>query len=320
MIKKIFFVIIVLILIYDLYDINKNKYFNKFNTTIKNIHNKSTNIISNNESTNDNDNESENESDNKSDNEEENDNEEESDNEEAIVNLNIIESQNQNNQIESFNNIPQILHPKHKLNTKENKNVKFEEIDINKFGKPYDYKPNEYVHWDFYDPQPWTKIIYKYGENDPYNFYLKVAIPSLNDYENWKNYLTNINFEPRSGEIVISCQDEETALSIGNLVVSNFKGDIKFDEIVNKDLIGVSIIKCKKHEIVKNKIKEQIIQNMVIKSTNFNDLNKKKDNTPVNIPAKKDDNQSNNYYYYNDKNIKKSNEYDAYDGNEFSFI
>ena len=221
-----------------------------------------------------------------------------------------------NNQVFANNII--IKHPNQK--PKEEQQIYHEEVDINKYGKPYDYKQNNFIHWDFYDPKPWTKIIYKYGSNDPYNFYIKAKIPSLNDYENWKNYLTNINFDPRSGEIIISCQDEETALSIANLVVSNFKGDIKFDEIINKDLVGISIIKCKKYEVVKNKIKEQLIQNMIVKATNFNDLNKQIENKEKQNIAKNNEQQSNNYFYYNNNFVKKNSDFDAYDGNEYSFI
>jgi len=222
-----------------------------------------------------------------------------------------------NNNQDFVNNII-IKHPNQK--PKEEQQIYDEEVDINKYGKPYDYKQNNFIHWDFYDPKPWTKIIYKYGSNDPYNFYIKAKIPSLNDYENWKNYLTNINFDPRSGEIIISCQDEETALSIANLVVSNFKGDIKFDEIINKDLVGISIIKCKKYEVVKNKIKEQLIQNMIVKATNFNDLNKQIENKEKQNIAKNNEQQSNNYFYYNNNFVKKNSDFDAYDGNEYSFI
>jgi hypothetical protein len=245
-----------------------------------------------------------------------------SNNNQDFVNNNsvFINNNNQdfvNNNQDFVNNII-IKHPNQKLK-EEKQQIYHEEVDINKYGKPYDYKQNNFIHWDFYDPKPWTKIIYKYGSNDPYNFYIKAKIPSLNDYENWKNYLTNINFDPRSGEIIISCQDEETALSIANLVVSNFKGDIKFDEIINKDLVGISIIKCKKYEVVKNKIKEQLIQNMIVKATNFNDLNKQIENKEKQIIAKNNEQQSNNYFYYNDF-VKKNSDFDAYDGNEYSFI
>ncbi len=388
MIKKVFFVIILLILFYDLYEIlnisnylyvSKNKFKNNNHTNsifnFKNIYGETnsvgeTNSISETSSIGDNNSESETSS--VSDNNSESESESESDDEDnyikKIKNNNmkihdkiqeqqnmvdtnkiisqqqeiikyqqsIINQQNQtilpensdsllyknvNHNMPINNEIPVIKHPNNKEIKKEKKNIVYEEIDINKYGKPYDYKPNEYIHWDFYDPQPWTKIIYKYGNSDPYNFYIKAKIPSLNDYENWKNYLTNINFDPRSGEIIISCQDEETALSIANLLVTNFKGDIKFEEIVNKDLIGISIIKCKKYEVVKNKIKEQIIQNMVVKATNFNDLNKQMESKQKNVQVKNDDNESNNYFYYsNANNKKKNNEFDAYDGNEYSFL
>ena len=242
-------------------------------------------------------------------------------NNQVFANNNQVQAENSldyaNNNKVFANNII-IKHPNQK--PKEEQQIYDEEVDINKYGKPYDYKQNNFIHWDFYDPKPWTKIIYKYGSNDPYNFYIKAKIPSLNDYENWKNYLTNINFDPRSGEIIISCQDEETALSIANLVVSNFKGDIKFDEIINKDLVGISIIKCKKYEVVKNKIKEQLIQNMIVKATNFNDLNKQIENKEKQNIAKNNEQQSNNYFYYNNNFVKKNSDFDAYDGNEYSFI
>ena len=207
--------------------------------------------------------------------------------------------------------IPPIHHPK----------ITNENININEFGKPYDYKENKYIHWEFYDPKPWTKIIYNYGEEYPYYYYLKAKIPSLNDYQNWKSIIINLDFDPRSGELIIPCKDEETALSIANLIVSNFKGDIKLEEIINKDLLGISILKCRKFEIVKNKLRDQIIQNMIVKHQSFNDLNKNIEVVETNKNKKHILNiNNNNYFYYDENNNKHETDLNAYDGNEFSFI
>lgn len=141
-----------------------------------------------------------------------------------------------------------------------------ENINPNMFGKPYIYKPNEHIIWEFNDPQPWTKIVYKYGSRYPFYFFIKVKVPSLNDYQAWKNIIPNIDFDPTLGEIIIPSTDEESALSIINLILSNFKGDISIEEIINKNLIEVSINKAKKYEVVKNKLIEQIMINSKTKT------------------------------------------------------
>jgi ASC-1-like (ASCH) protein len=223
-----------------------------------------------------------------------------------IINQNI-ESSNQNIRISNQN----LESP--------NQNIE-SSIDINMYGKPYDYAVNKFIHWEFYDPKPWTKIIYNYGDEYPFYFYIKARIPSLNDYQNWKNIMHNLNFDPRSGELIIPSTDEETALSISNLIISNLKGDITLEEIINKDLIAISVVKCRKYEVVKNKIREQLIQNITHSKLDLNKINK-----PIEIVHNKknnniDDIRTNNYFYYNQERSGEVNDFGAYDGNEFSFV
>jgi len=195
-----------------------------------------------------------------------------------------------------------------------------ETVKNNKFGKPYDYKPNEYIIWQFDNPSPWTKIVYKYRHTDPYNFYIKVKIPSLNDFENWKNIITNLYFNPTTGELVIPTKDEETALALANLMVSNFNGDLSLQEIINRDLIAISITKAFKFVVVRNKIREQIITGINYKNSNSNNLNKESGTDLVNKHKQEDD--TSNYFYYNNKNNKNKTDtgFEAYEGSEFSFI
>jgi hypothetical protein len=176
-------------------------------------------------------------------------------------------------------------------------------VSPNLFGSPSDYEEDKYIVWEFQDPKPWNKIIYKNNEKYPFYFFLKIKIPSLNDYQNWKNIIQNIDFDPRSGEIIIPTNDEETALSIANLIISNFKGELSIDDIINKNLIDISINKAKKYDIVKNKLIQQIIEYnrpppKTIKES-FKDISSFQKDLA-------DDN--------------KINDFNPYEGTEFSFI
>jgi len=187
-----------------------------------------------------------------------------------------------------------------------------QEISPMLYGKPSEYVEDNYILWEFNDPLPWTKIVYKYNENHPFYFFIKIKIPSLNDYQEWKNIIGNINFNPRSGEIIIPANDEETALAISNLMISHFKGDISMRDIINKNLIDISISKAKKYEIVKNKLIEQINNNIKIKN-NFKDpITFQKD-----LAIEKMENIEN---IEKSPEVSSSNDYNAYEGTEYSFI
>ena len=242
-----------------------------------------------------------------------------------IINKNIISS--------SESNINTPLYKK-----KNNKKINMESynIDYNMYGTPTSIKENEYIIWSFYEPNPWTKIIYKYHEEYPFYFFIKIKIPSLNDYENWKNIITNLEFNPSSGEIIIPSKDEETALAIANLIISNFNNSISLSDIINKDLIGISILKIKKYENIKNKIKEQImnsyksksiinnniefqadlaLNNMNYSSINNSSINNSSDNNLSHNDTLLMDNKSNKII-----KLEQNEDFTPWEGSEFSFI
>jgi len=105
---------------------------------------------------------------------------------------------------------------------------------------------------------PWSRVLYNENNEYPYYFYIKLKIPSLNDYEKWKEIIPNIDFNPNTREIVIPSKDEASALAVANLMCMNFSGSITMKEILSKDLIRVSITKAQGHDIVKEKLREQI--------------------------------------------------------------
>ena len=100
----------------------------------------------------------------------------------------------------------------------------------------------------------------------PYNFYIKLRIPSLKDYEDWKQVIPNIDFNPMTKDVIIPSKDEASALAVANLMVINFSGMMTLENILEKDLIQISIAKAKSHEMVKSKLREQIMENLYGKS------------------------------------------------------
>jgi hypothetical protein len=204
-----------------------------------------------------------------------------------------LDNNNSNSNSNNSNN-------KESYNEEENDNIVIREtVSPNMFGKPTDMIEGKYILWEFQRPSPWTKILYKYNEDYPFYFFIKMKIPSLNDYEIWKKIIANLNFDPKSGEVIIPTADEESALSIANLMITNFKGEIPIEEIIKKNLIDISITKARKFEVVKNKIREQIIlsQNTKIKES-FTEV-------------KKTDFQ---------EDLAKNDSLTAYEGGEFAFI
>jgi hypothetical protein len=183
-------------------------------------------------------------------------------------------------------------------------------VDPNIFGKPSDYVAGKYIYWDFNNPKPWEKIMYKYGDEFPFYFFIKIRIPSLNDYENWKDLINNLDFDAQKGEMIIPSKDEETALSIANLIISNFKGSVTINDIVKKDLLQISIEKCKKYPEVKKKMISQIIESTTTKIIpKFTPPKEKFTNIKHNQVIQKEEPVFTN-----------TEEFVAYEGGEFSFL
>ena len=101
-------------------------------------------------------------------------------------------------------------------NESENKELPQEKpkknnINVNLFGKPIQHVQNDYIIWKFDKPLPWTQIIYKYGDDFPFNFFIKVTISSLNDYSTWKQIIPNLNFDAKTGNLIIPSKDAYTS-------------------------------------------------------------------------------------------------------------
>jgi hypothetical protein len=102
---------------------------------------------------------------------------------------------------------------------------------------------------------PWKKVIF----GDTNYYYLPIIDLKLNDLEIWKQVIHNIDFDPSEKCVIIEADNEETALSIANIILLNIKGDLTVENILSKNLIQVSIQKMKSNKLVKEKIRQQIL-------------------------------------------------------------
>lgn len=181
---------------------------------------------------------------------------------------------------------------------------------------------NKQKVWEFDKPNPWTKIIFNQNDDFPYYFHIKLKIPSLNDYQNWKQVVPNIDFNPRTGEMIIPSKDEPSALALTNLIVTNFTGQLSLGDILEKKLIQISINKAKNHEVVQNKLRNQIMENLYgvseskVQTNNYeNDLaNNEKQNVDFTSEKFKD-----TFEHYSSKQTT-HDMIDAYDGGDYSYL
>jgi len=206
---------------------------------------------------------------------------------------------------------------KNKNNEKTKNNIE-SVIPLNLFGEPQEVVPNKYVIWSFNQPVPWSQIIYIYGQDYPFRFYLKTHVPSLNDYQSWKQILTNLDFDSKTGELIIPSRDEESALALANLIVSNFQGQLTVETILENNLIEISVTKAKQYDIVKNKLRQQIIEALNGKTNKFLEKNEVHNNDYEEDLANKNDVQPVNSD--NNENFKNENEPIAYESDNLAYL
>lgn len=187
--------------------------------------------------------------------------------------------------------------------------------------------------WEFDRPNPWSKITYDENSQFPYFFHIKLRVPSLNDYENWKQIIPNISFDPKAGELIIPSKDEPSALAIANLISINFTGQLSLKDILEKNLIQISINKAQSYEVVQNKLREQIMENLYGKTFNKVQSNFEKDlarnsvefnnfNIPDRESASKVDFTSESFRdtFEHYGSTKTTNDIEAFDGNDYSYL
>ncbi len=117
----------------------------------------------------------------------------------------------------------------------------------------------------FDEPNPWTQI---YVGNHINKYYLKI-----NNIEKYKDKL-NINMwedipfirkdliMSNDDLLIIITNNEKEALVVGNILLSYIIGDLTLTDIIDKDLINSSFQKAQRYELVINKLRELIKENL----------------------------------------------------------
>jgi hypothetical protein len=166
--------------------------------------------------------------------------------------------------------------------------------------------------------EPWSRIEYHEDESFPYYFFIKVKIPSLNDYQAWKDIIPNLNFDPKTGELIIPSKDESSALALVNLIISNFIGNLSLKEIIEKNLINISINKCQSHQFIQDKIRQQIIEAQsvpkIIKNNYEEDLSK------INNKNENENEIFSDIMPFNHNVTNITNKIEAYASSDFSYL
>jgi hypothetical protein len=188
---------------------------------------------------------------------------------------------------------------------------------INKLGKPT-INNSEYMLWVINKPKPWEEIVYKFEDPYPIKFIKSVFIPNSDIINKWKQIIPNIEIAsvnnkklklPNKVKLIIPARDEESALGILNLMINTFKNQLSFEEIVQNNLIQVSLAKIKNHPIVKQKIIDQIME-----------IKHKDNDTEEEIELIDIDSSEFEKDLANTETVKNVNDIPAYGGNEFSFL
>ena len=196
------------------------------------------------------------------------------------------------------------------------------------------YDMPQQKEWDFDNPNPWSKVVYNMQDEFPYKFYIKLRIPSLKDYQDWQQIIPNIDLNPNTKEVIIPSKDEASALAVANLMSINFGGQMSLENILDKNLIQISIAKATAHEVVRNKLKEQIMENikgkpMFVSKPNFeSDLarNNVQEKPATQQPNSRVDFQSeqfqDTFQHFSNTNINDNNIVDpeAFDGGDYSLF
>lgn len=211
------------------------------------------------------------------------------------------------------------LKPKSEIvNIRTNENFAVEpDVKVNEKQEP--------KSWEFDKPNPWSRVILVEQDEYPYYFHIKMNVPSLNDYQIWKQIVPNLDFNPHSGEIIIPSKEEASALALANLICINFSGQMSVDNILDKNLIQISVAKALRYEVVQNKLREQIMENLYGKSVSKTQTIFEQDlarnsldnnNSHVDFTS---ENFSDTFEHFSNQSST-SNNIEAYDGSDFSYL
>lgn len=192
-------------------------------------------------------------------------------------------------------------------------------------GKPDRIIPEGYL-FVIKNPQPWSAIVFNQNKELKYMFIVRININNSNKQRylqtvnQWKEIVPGINLNLESNELVVPAENDNVALAITNLLLNNLKGDLTLKNIVENNLIQISIMKIQNYASVKTKIIEQIMENIYGNTTVM------EGHTEENLEYEEDLAETiNTVEEAKEKQVREvqnSNKYEplAYEGTEFSYL
>ncbi len=117
----------------------------------------------------------------------------------------------------------------------------------------------------FDEPNPWIQI---YVGNNINKYYLKI-----NNIEKYKDKINITEWEQipfirknlinnEDDMLIIVTNNEKEALVVGNIILSYILGDLTLENIIEKDLLNSSLQKAQRYNLVVNKLRELIKENL----------------------------------------------------------
>jgi hypothetical protein len=113
------------------------------------------------------------------------------------------------------------------------------------------------------DIKIWSKV-----NNNKY--FINIKPLTLLDLTNWIDYIDetniidNLNFDPNIGEIILTSDNEDTAIVIAYLIQNNFNGTNNFEDSIN--LLDPYLEKIKNDKVFKNKLLSNLFNSLNMES------------------------------------------------------
>ena len=141
----------------------------------------------------------------------------------------------------------------------------------------------------------------------------------------WKQIIPNLDFNPQSRELIIPSKEEASALALANLICINFSRQLTIDNILDKNLIQISVAKSRNHEVVRNKLREQIMENIYGKSVKKVQTNFEQDLAKNSISDDKGSidftsGQFSDTFQHFSSNSQNNDDIEPFDNNTFSYL
>lgn len=106
------------------------------------------------------------------------------------------------------------------------------------------------------DIRPWNKVV---KVDDEYSkYFIKINNFNENKFLEWKELIKYLDYDVMTKNIIYKTKYEAEALAVINLIISNMNNDIEINDILNNNLLEISIRKAMSLKLVCTKLRDLI--------------------------------------------------------------